>query len=52
MTSSSVLIMGLNKGLVTKVFKNLALGLVCSIKNIYLYDTKNVYPSYLETSFY
>ena len=49
MTSSSVLIMGLDKGLATEVGKNLALG---GIRNIYLYDTKNVSQSDLETGFY
>ena len=49
MTSSSVLIMGLDKGLATEVGKNLALG---GIRNIYLYDTENVSQSDLETGFY
>jgi ubiquitin-activating enzyme E1 len=49
MTSSSVLIMGLDKGLATEVGKNLALG---GIRNIYLYDKDNVSQSDLETGFY
>lgn len=49
MTSSSVLIMGLDKGLATEVGKNLALG---GIRNIYLYDKNNISQSDLETGFY
>ncbi len=49
MTSSSVLIMGLSKGLATEVGKNLALG---GIRNIYLFDTEVVNDSDLETGFY
>jgi len=49
MTSSSVLIFGLAKGLATEVGKNLALG---GIKNIYLYDKDNITQSDLETGFY
>ncbi len=49
MTTSSVLIMGLAKGLGTEVGKNLALG---GIKNIYLYDSNTVSSNDLETGFY
>ncbi len=49
MTTSSVLIYGLDKGLATEVAKNLALG---GIKNIYLYDSQLVTPIDTETGFY
>lgn len=49
MSSSSVLIYGLNKGLGTEVAKNLTLG---GIRNVYLYDENHVLPSDLETGFY
>ena len=49
MTSSSVLIIGLAKGLATEVGKNLALG---GIRNIYLFDTEMITPTDLETGFY
>ena len=49
-TSSSVLIYGLNKGLGTEIGKNLALG---GIKNIYLYDDNNsITIDDLETGIY
>ncbi len=49
MTSSSVLIYGLSKGLGTEVAKNLTLG---GIRNVYLYDNGQVEDSDLETGFY
>ena len=49
MSTSSVLIYGLAKGLGTEVGKNLALS---GIKTIYLYDTSNVNSSDLETGYY
>lgn len=48
-SSSSVLIIGLENGLATEVGKNLALG---GIKNIYLYDTFNIKETDLENGFY
>lgn len=48
-TTSSVLIYGLSKGLGTEVAKNLALG---GINNIYLYDPSPVLEDDLETGFY
>ena len=48
-TTSSVLIMGLSKGLGTEIGKNLALG---GIKNIYLYDSELINSSDLETGIY
>jgi ubiquitin-activating enzyme E1 len=49
LTSSSVLIYGLEKGLGTEVAKNLALG---GIRNIYLLDEYPIQKSDLETGFY
>jgi len=49
MSSSSVLIYGLAKGLGTEVAKNLTLG---GIRNVYLYDENQVIPSDCETGFY
>jgi len=49
MTTSSILIYGLEKGLGTEVGKNLALG---GIRNIYLYDSNPVMYSDLETGYY
>jgi ubiquitin-activating enzyme E1 len=49
MSSSSVLIYGLEKGLGTEVAKNLTLG---GIRNVYLYDENQVQVSDLETGFY
>jgi ubiquitin-activating enzyme E1 len=49
MTSSSVLIYGLARGLGTEVAKNLTLG---GIRNVYLYDSETVNPDDLETGFY
>ena len=49
MSSSSVLIYGLEKGLGTEVGKNLTLG---GIRNVYLYDENPVVSSDLETGFY
>lgn len=49
MSSSSVLIYGLAKGLGTEVAKNLTLG---GIRNVYLYDENQVTASDLETGFY
>ena len=49
MTTSSVLIVGLSKGLATEVGKNLALG---GIRNIYLLDGEIINHSDLETGFY
>lgn len=49
MTSSSVLIVGLDGGLATEVGKNLALG---GIKNIYLCDSLNITEDDTKTGFY
>jgi ubiquitin-activating enzyme E1 len=49
MTTSSVLIYGLAKGLGTEVGKNLALG---GIKNIYLFDNNMINTDDLNTGFY
>jgi ubiquitin-activating enzyme E1 len=49
MSSSSVLIYGLEKGLGTEVAKNLTLG---GVRNIYLYDENPVISSDLETGIY
>ena len=49
MSTSSVLIMGLDGGLGTEIGKNLALG---GIKNIYLYDSTPVTSLDLKTGFY
>lgn len=49
MSSSSVLIYGLAKGLGTEVAKNLTLG---GIRNVYLYDENPVVSSDFETGFY
>jgi ubiquitin-activating enzyme E1 len=48
-TTSSVLIVGLAKGLGTEIAKNLALG---GINNIYLYDNNIITKDDLETGFY
>lgn len=49
MASSSILIVGLEKGLGTEIGKNLALG---GVKNIYLLDNNLINDSDLETGFY
>lgn len=49
LTSSSVLIYGLENGLGTEIAKNLALG---GIRNIYLFDEYPIQKSDLETGFY
>ena len=49
MTTSSVLIVGLEGGLATEIGKNLALG---GIKNIYLCDTLNITEDDVKTGFY
>ena len=49
MSTSSVIIIGLESGLSTEIAKNLALG---GIKNIYLYDNTEITVNNLETGFY
>lgn len=48
-TSSSVVIIGLENGLATEIVKNLALG---GIKQIYLFDNENINYKNIETGFY
>ena len=48
-TSSSVLIMGLDCGLGTEIAKNLTLG---GIKNIYLFDSNNIAINDIHTGYY
>jgi ubiquitin-activating enzyme E1 len=48
-TSSSVVIIGLENGLATEIAKNLALG---GVKQIYLFDNELVQQKNLETGFY
>ena len=49
MTSSSVVIIGLENGLATEIAKNLALG---GINQIYLFDNEIIQYQNLETGFY